>query len=143
MSKKLFVGNLPFSTTDESLKAEFSKFGAVSEAVIIKNKFNNRSKGFGFVTFDNDAEADEAIAKTNGMELEGRKMTVNVATPFNPDAPRKPRFGGERRSFGGNRSGGFGNRSGGFKKFGDKKKENSDGDDDFDADDNQSFGSDF
>jgi RNA recognition motif-containing protein len=129
MSKKLFVGNLPFSVTNETLKAAFAKFGEVSEAVIIVNKFNNRSKGFGFVTFTNDAEADAAIAEMNGKDMEGRKLTVNVATPMDPNAPRKPRFNGG--GFGGGRRFGGERRSFGNKpRFGDKKNSEDFGDED-------------
>ena len=109
MAKKLFVGNLPFTTTNEKLKEVFSKFGEVSEAAVIVNKFSGRSKGFGFVTFTNDADAVKAMTELHDKEYEGRKMTVKEATPFDPNAPRPQRsFGGERRGgFGGGREGGF------------------------------------
>jgi len=118
MSKKVFVGNLPFSTDDEKLKAMFSQYGEITEAVIIKNKFSGRSKGFGFVTFANDADAAKAMAEMNEKEIEGRKITVKEATPFNPDAPRPQRrggFGGGRGGFGGGRGGG--DRFGGPRRF--------------------------
>jgi RNA recognition motif-containing protein len=81
MENKIFVGNLSFSLSDEKFKEAFEKFGKVSEAVIIKNKFNNRSKGFGFVTFDNAEDAQKAVAEMNGKELDGREVTVNIARP--------------------------------------------------------------
>lgn len=122
MAKKVYVGNLPFSTTNEKLKEVFSKFGEITEATVIVNKFSGRSKGFGFVTFTNDADADKAMAEMHDKEMDGRKLTVKEATPFNPDAPRPERrggFGGGRGRFGGDRGGrgGFGgHREGGFKR---------------------------
>lgn len=118
MSKKLYVGNLPFSTTQETLKSMFASYGEVTEAVIITNKFSGRSKGFGFVTLADDTQAAKAITEMNGKDIEGRKLTVNEAKPFDPNAPRPERrggFGGGRGGFGGGRGGGFGgNRGGGF-----------------------------
>ena len=110
MGNKVFVGNLPFSTDDAKLKELFSDYGEITEAVIIKNKFSGRSKGFGFVTFASEESAQKAISEMNEKEIEGRKITVKEATPFNPDAERPRRsFGGERRGgFGGQRRGGFG-----------------------------------
>jgi RNA recognition motif-containing protein len=81
MENKIFVGNLSFSLTDETFKEAFEKFGTVTEAIIIKNKFNDRSKGFGFVTFENDEDAKKAVEGMNEQELDGRKVTVNVAKP--------------------------------------------------------------
>ncbi|MDD5098695.1 MAG: RNA-binding protein [Candidatus Pacebacteria bacterium] len=139
MGNKIFVGNLPFSTDDAKLKEMFSAYGEISEAVIIKNKFSGRSKGFGFVTFANEADAQKAIAAMNEKEVEGRKMTVKEATPFNPDAPRPRRsfgdrgsggFGGRRGGFGGERRGGFGGGQGRFNKREESGSDNSqDGED--------------
>ncbi len=105
MSKKLYVGNLPFSITQEKLGELFVAYGAVDEVALITFKDTGRSKGFGFVTIADDAQAEKAISEMNGKDMEGRKLTVNEAKPFNPDE-RKPRrsfggsgFGGERRSF--------------------------------------------
>jgi len=81
MSKKLFVGNIDWNTSEEDLQALFSKCGVVEEAVIIKDKMTNRPKGFGFVSFSNEDEAKEAIAKLNDQELNGRKLVVNEARP--------------------------------------------------------------
>ncbi len=85
--KKLFVGNLPYKTTDSDLKDMFSKAGEVSDAVVIMSKEDGRSKGFGFVSFENDAEADAAIDMWNGKDIEGRALTVNEARP-KEDRPR-------------------------------------------------------
>ncbi|NCN51761.1 RNA-binding protein [archaeon] len=81
MSKKLFVGNLPFKAGGNELKTLFSKYGEIEEATVISDKFTNRSKGFGFVTFTNDADADKAVKELNEFEFEGRKLTVNEAKP--------------------------------------------------------------
>lgn len=102
MSKKLYIGNLPFSITSEKLKEIFSKYGAVESAEVIVFKDTGRSKGFGFVTLS-DESAEKAMSELNGQEVEGRALRINEATPFDPNAPRKP-----RRSFGGDRGGGYG-----------------------------------
>jgi cold-inducible RNA-binding protein len=81
MAKKLFVGNLDWGTTDEEFEALFAAFGAVEEAVIIKDKFSGRSKGFGFVTFTNDEDADKAIAELDGSSFKERDIVVNEARP--------------------------------------------------------------
>lgn len=101
MGKKLYVGNLPFSVDDEKLKEVFSAFGEIEEATVLKDKYSGRSKGFGFVTFIKDEDADRAIAEMNEKDLEGRNVKVNEAKPFDPNAPRPER---PRRSFGGNRN---------------------------------------
>ncbi|HEY4480169.1 MAG TPA: RNA-binding protein [Candidatus Paceibacterota bacterium] len=79
--KKLFVGNLPYKTTSADLRDMFSKNGEVSEADVIIDRNDGRSKGFGFVSFANDAEADAAIEMWNGKDIEGRALTVNEARP--------------------------------------------------------------
>ncbi len=79
MAKKLYVGNLPYSATDDQLKDLFSQAGTVESARIIIDKFSNRSKGFGFVEMSNDSEAQKAIEMFKEHELDGRKMVVNEA----------------------------------------------------------------
>ncbi len=79
--KKLYVGNLPWSMSGESLKELFSQFGEIVEAIIISDRMSGRSKGFGFVTFANEADAEKAIAEMHEKEVEGRKIVVNVARP--------------------------------------------------------------
>jgi len=78
---KLYVGNLSWSINDAKLKEIFSEFGDVSEAVVIIDKFSKRSKGFGFVTFENDEDAKKAESSLNGKEVEGRELRVNEAKP--------------------------------------------------------------
>ncbi len=80
--KKLFVGGLNFKTTEQTLAEAFSKAGTVLSAVIIMDRLTNRSKGFGFVEMENDAEADAAIAMYHEQELDGRKVVVNEARPL-------------------------------------------------------------
>lgn len=102
---KLYVGNLPFAVDDEKLRELFSSYGEIEEANVIINKFNNRSKGFGFVTFKDEADAKKAIAEMNEKEVEGRQIKVNEAKPFDPDKPRRPRRDFNRgRRFGQNRN---------------------------------------
>ncbi len=81
MAKRLFIGGLPFSTTDAQLEEKFSQFGKVVSCQIIKDRYSGQSKGFAFVEMENDKEADEAIEKLNGTQIEERKIVVNVARP--------------------------------------------------------------
>ncbi len=106
MGKKLYVGNLPFSATEELLTSTFAQCGTVESVKIITDRDTGRSKGFGFVEMSSDAEAAAAISKFNGTDCEGRPRTANAATPR---APRESRggFGG-----GGGGGGGFGGGGG-------------------------------
>ncbi|RCK78849.1 MAG: RNA-binding region RNP-1 [Candidatus Ozemobacter sibiricus] len=79
MSVKVFVGNLPFAVNDEKLKTEFSKFGNVESARVVTDKHTNRSRGYGFVEFTDQAAAEAAIQGMNGQPMEGRPLTVNLA----------------------------------------------------------------
>ena len=79
MSKKLFVGGLSWGTDDEGLHSAFSQFGEVSDAKVILDRETGRSRGFGFVTFENDDDADKAMDGMNGNELDGRTVNVNEA----------------------------------------------------------------
>lgn len=105
MGKKLYVGNLPFSTTEQALTDTFSEFGTVDSVKIITDRDTGRSKGFGFVEMSTDDEAQQAISKLNGTSFEGRNMTVNEAKPM---APRENRGGGGGGGFGGGGGGGGG-----------------------------------
>ena len=116
MAKKLYVGGLPYATTDSELKDAFSAAGAVESAVIIMDKMSGRSKGFGFVEMSSDEEAQKAIEMMNGKDFGGRTLTVNEARPME-DRPRRDfrggGGGGDRGGYGGGRggNGGGGGRS--------------------------------
>jgi RNA recognition motif-containing protein len=81
MSQKLYVAGLPYAATDEELSAHFAQAGAVASATIIKDKMTGRSRGFGFVEMENDADAQSAIDMLNGKDFGGRNITVAVARP--------------------------------------------------------------
>src|SRR3989337_4155811 len=97
MATKLYVGSLPFATTQEQLSAMLSQAGSVSSATIITDKMTGRSRGFGFVEMSTDEEAQKAIEMFNGHEMEGRKLIVNEARPMQP----RTDGGGGGRGFGG------------------------------------------
>lgn len=82
MAKKLFVGGIPFRSDEGSLKAYFEQAGEVAEVVIIKDKATGRSRGFGFVTYNDDSVAEKAVGMFNDVEFEGRKLLVNEAKPM-------------------------------------------------------------
>ena len=98
---KLYVGNLSFSTTEETLQNEFSAYGQVEEVAIINDRDTGRPRGFAFVTMSNDGEARAAIDAINGTEVDGRTITVNEARP-------KAAMGGGGGGRGGPRGGGGG-----------------------------------
>ena len=102
MGKKLYVGNLTYSVNETDLEALFSRFGTVQGAQIIVDRETNRSKGFGFVEMDTDAQAQAAIQALNGRDHDGRNLTVNEAKP------REPRSGG---------GGGYGGGGGGQRRW--------------------------
>jgi RNA recognition motif-containing protein len=79
--KKLYVGNLPYTVTSDELRKLFSEFGEVVDAVVITDKYSGRSKGFGFITFGDEAMAEAAIKGMAEKDMEGRKLVVNVARP--------------------------------------------------------------
>ena len=81
MSKKLFVGSLPWAINDEGLKQAFTAYGKVVSATVVVDRRSGRSKGFGFVEMENDSEAAAAIEALNGSELNGRNIVVNEAKP--------------------------------------------------------------
>jgi len=113
-NSKLYVGNLPFASTAQDLEALFGQVGTVSVVEIIFDKFTGRSRGFAFITMGNGDEAQKAVEKFHGHELEGRALAVNIARPREERAPRSfgDGGGGERRGFGGG-GGGRGGRGGG------------------------------
>jgi len=111
MAKNLYVGNLPFNTTQDDLREAFSQFGTVSRVQVVSDRETGRSRGFGFVEMDDGAE--EAIAKLNGASFQGRTLTVNEARP------REPRAGGGGGGYGGGGGrGGYGGGGGGGGGYG-------------------------
>ena len=92
MAKKLYVGNLSYNMTEDTLKDSFSAAGSVDSAIIIKDKMSGRSKGFGFVEMSTDEEAQKAIEMFNGKELDGRALTVNEARPMEERPRRENRY---------------------------------------------------
>ena len=117
MSAKLYVGNLSFNTTETDLQDLFATVGPVQEALIMQDRMTMKSRGFGFVTMTENADAQKAIEQFNGKQIEGRALTVNEARP------REERsggggggdrsYGGGDRSYGGGSGGGDRNRGGG------------------------------
>jgi len=103
MGKRLYIGNLSYNTTQDGLRAEFAKYGKVVDAKLITDRETGRSRGFGFIEYDTEQEAQAVVASMNGASFEGRSLTVNIAED------RPPRGGGGGRSFGG--GGGGGNRN--------------------------------
>jgi len=100
--KKIFVGNLPFSMTQDGLQSLFSEFGEITQVSLITDRMTGRSKGFAFVEFAEESAAEAAIAKMSGFRVEERELVVNIARP------REPRTDGgfqrrDNRSFGGGR----------------------------------------
>ncbi len=99
MNKRLYIGNLPYSVTDESLREMFAQVGEVASATVIKDRDSGRSKGFGFVEMATEELAEQALAKFNGQMMNGRPLSVSEARPM---APRDggSRGGGGRRDRG-------------------------------------------
>jgi cold-inducible RNA-binding protein len=92
MGKRLYVGNLPYSATDDSLRQVFAAHGTVTSIQVIMDRDTGRSKGFGFVEMSTDEEAQAAIAALNGKELDGRALTVNEARPKTEGGGRGGRY---------------------------------------------------
>ena len=108
MAKKIYVGNLAFSVTDDELQQAFASFGTITSARVVMDKMSGRSKGFGFVEIEDDASADTAIQKMDGQTIGGRAVRVSEAKPQEP----RTGGGGGRGGFGGGRGGGGGGRGG-------------------------------
>lgn len=98
MSNKLFVGNLSFNTTENSLSDAFAAHGTVTETNLMMDRETGRPRGFGFVTMSSAEEAQKAITSLNGKDMDGRALTVNIAKPREE---RAPGGGGGRREYGG------------------------------------------
>lgn len=92
MSKKLYVGNLPYSATDQTLVDTFSQCGTVETARVVMDRDSGRSKGFAFVEMSSSAEASASIEKLNGTDLDGRAMNVSEAKPQAPRTNNRSRY---------------------------------------------------
>ena len=106
MAHKLFVGGLPFSTSEERLREVFAQAGTVESAVVVTDRGTGRSRGFGFVEMSTSEEADQAVSKLNGKDLDGRQLKVERAKASDGGAGgggarRGPGGGGPRGGFGG------------------------------------------
>ena len=96
MGAKLYVGNLPYSVTEDRLQQHFAQHGSVVSARIITDKFTGMSKGFGFVEMSSDQEAERAVTALNGTDFEGRNIVVSEARPQQPRDTRSGGGGGGR-----------------------------------------------
>lgn len=116
-TSKLYVGNIPFSTTAQDLEALFAQAGTVSVVEVVFDKFTGRSRGFAFVTMSSPSEAQKAVEQLQGHDMGGRPMSVSIARPREERAPREGGEGGGRKDFGGGRGGPrrFGGGRGGFR----------------------------
>ncbi|KAE8333731.1 hypothetical protein BDV39DRAFT_165154 [Aspergillus sergii] len=103
MSAKIYVGNLSWNTTDETLRAAFSEYGQVLDSIVMRDRDTGRSRGFGFVTFTSESEAEAAISALNDQELDGRRIKVNLA-----NARGSGGRGGPGGGYGGGSGGGYG-----------------------------------
>ena len=112
MGNKLYVGNLPFSTTEDSLRDVFGQCGTVTDVMIALDRQTGRSRGFGFVTFSTDEEANAAVQKFHGSDMDGRTIQVNEARP----REERPQGGGGGGYRGGGGGGGYrGGGGGGYR----------------------------
>ncbi|MFO0901218.1 MAG: RNA-binding protein [Pirellulales bacterium] len=108
MGKRIYVGNLPWSTTSDSLKAMFAEHGSVRSAEVVSDRETGRSRGFGFVEMESDQDCAAAIEALNGQSVDGRDLTVNEARE------RSPRPAGGGGGGGGRGRGGYGGGGGGY-----------------------------
>lgn len=107
---KLYIGNLSWNTDTDGLRSRFSQFGNVTDAIVMRDRETGRSRGFGFVTFESDADANSAVSAMNGAEVDGRNISVAVAQQR--EGGFSPREGGFRPR---SNEGGFSPREGGFR----------------------------
>ncbi len=115
MEKRLYVGNLSYSTTEDSLEALFAQAGTVVKCELMLDKFTSRSRGFAFIEMDTPEEANKAVDMFNDQELDGRNLRVNIARPREERPPRRDGGGyggGGGGGRGGPRGGGYGGGGG-------------------------------
>jgi RNA recognition motif-containing protein len=118
MTKKLYVGNLSYATTEDDLHKLFTQVGPVTSVALITDRMTGQSKGFGFVEMESDKAAQEAIQRLNNQELNQRNITVSEARP-----PKERSFGGGGGRSGGGRQGGGSSRGGGgFSRGGERRQ---------------------
>ncbi len=113
MGTKLYVGNLPFNTTEPDLQDLFATAGTVNEVMLVQDKFTGKSRGFAFVTMSSDSDAHAAIEQLHGKPFEGRPLTVNEARPREERSGGGGGGGGRRDFGGGGGGGGYGGGGGG------------------------------
>ena len=118
MATNIYVGNLPWSTTNDDLREMFAQYGAVDRAQVVTDRETGRSRGFGFVEMPNEAEANAAIAALNEQPMNGRPLTVNIAKPREGGGGGGGGYGGGGGGGRGPRGGGGGNRGGGGGGYG-------------------------
>jgi RNA recognition motif-containing protein len=107
MAQKIYVGNLNYNTTEDTLKGLFEAHGEVVSVAVIKDRFTDQSKGFGFVEMADENAANAAITELNGKDIDGRQVRVSIAED-RPRSPRPPRGGGGGGGYGGGHGGGGG-----------------------------------
>ena len=105
---KLYVGGIPYRTTEDEMRTAFEEAGAVTSVSIISDRMTGRSRGFGFVEMADEAGAQAAIDRWDGKEFDGRMLSVSNARPQGDRPPRDNARGGDRGGFGGGNRGGFG-----------------------------------
>jgi RNA recognition motif-containing protein len=116
-TNKLYVGGIPYRTTEDEMRAAFEQAGQVSSVSIIMDRMTGRSRGFGFVEMADEAAAQAAIDKWDGKEFDGRTLSVSFARPQGDRPPREGGFGGGRGGFGGGRGGDRGGFGGGYGSY--------------------------
>ncbi|EAU91356.2 glycine-rich RNA binding protein [Coprinopsis cinerea okayama7 len=114
MSAKVYVGNLSWNTTDDSLRQAFSQYGNVLDSIVMRDRDTGRSRGFGFVTYSATEEADAAIASLHDQELDGRRIKVNIANARGSGGGGGGGYSGGGGYGGGGYSGGGGYGGGGY-----------------------------
>ncbi len=114
MESKLYVGNLSYNVSEEDLRELFAQAGEVKDVALITDRETHRPRGFGFVEMANQADAEKAIQMFNDHELDGRRLTVNIARPREERSGSRGDFGGSRGGYGG---GGRGSSGGGRRRY--------------------------
>jgi RNA recognition motif-containing protein len=116
MAKRLYVGNLGYGVTSDQLQELFEQYGRVRSAQVLSDRETGRSRGFGFIEMDDDAEAEAAIESLDGQDHQGRRLTVNEARPRSEGGGGRGGYGGGggRGGYGGGGGGGYGGGGGGY-----------------------------